>query len=685
MATNIRFQGLVKTTAEIESDKFAGRIGWNTTLARFVAYYNSTQYAQMARRDVLETFAAGIQDSTLGVGLPMFAGTAGRLSTESVANFRSRIGAVNKAGDTMTGALTLSAGNLNVNAGAIQTAGVTRISNGGAGTLTTLSTTGLADLASARVQNLTASQMVATDGSKNLVSWDAATARTNLGIVGADRINRSLKSATASGWCKLATVKATAVGHASTFFVEVVSSGRSTGTTDSQRVRLYVRLKQNSAMSSPIDIMQARYTSEGDSSFSLGYVVEQDDATEKRVSIYVGANSSTHYMRYSVLASFGSTPAIEPVFFEDPTPLASQPTPWVDATPGMLRAGGVTADSYKTADGVERISAGGAGALTTLVTTGLATLQNINIPGLTASRMLSLDASKNVQALDAAGSRALIGAGTSDLALGETSSTAYRGDRGKTAYDHSQATGNLHGTTYAQLASIPAALDAIDGLTPAADRIAYYTGANSAALATLSSFGRSLIDDADQAAARATLGLDGKVLWRDQAKDGSGFSGGWNSLLSASATKRKFAANTWAAGDCLEFEYIGVLNLIAKTLVFEWWLGPNDSTFTGSYYVVVGPSSWALGSGYNYFRLRVVLSCISAGASGAFRYAYEIAHSDSSDLSKTTDWMDMKYDSGQVTTTDTTVDTYFDFACSGLNTGDLMKGIMSKATLNKNV
>lgn len=36
---------------------------------------------------------------------------------------------------------------------------------------------------------------------------------------------------------------------------------------------------------------------------------------------------------------------------------------------------------------------------------------------------------------------------SSSLALGETSSTAYRGDRGKIAYDHSQATGNPHGTT----------------------------------------------------------------------------------------------------------------------------------------------------------------------------------------------------------------------------------------------
>ena len=39
----------------------------------------------------------------------------------------------------------------------------------------------------------------------------------------------------------------------------------------------------------------------------------------------------------------------------------------------------------------------------------------------------------------------------SDLALGDTISTAYRGDRGKTAYDHSQATGNPHGATTANI------------------------------------------------------------------------------------------------------------------------------------------------------------------------------------------------------------------------------------------
>lgn len=42
------------------------------------------------------------------------------------------------------------------------------------------------------------------------------------------------------------------------------------------------------------------------------------------------------------------------------------------------------------------------------------------------------------------------------LALGETSATAYRGDRGKAAYDHSQITsGNPHGTTAADVGARP--------------------------------------------------------------------------------------------------------------------------------------------------------------------------------------------------------------------------------------
>lgn len=44
---------------------------------------------------------------------------------------------------------------------------------------------------------------------------------------------------------------------------------------------------------------------------------------------------------------------------------------------------------------------------------------------------------------------------SASLVLGETSATAYRGDRGKEAYNHSQSTGNPHATTFAELSSKP--------------------------------------------------------------------------------------------------------------------------------------------------------------------------------------------------------------------------------------
>ncbi len=82
---------------------------------------------------------------------------------------------------------------------------------------------------------------------------------------------------------------------------------------------------------------------------------------------------------------------------------------------------------------------------------------------------------------------------SASLSLGETSSTAYRGDRGKTAYDHSQVTtGNPHGTTASDVGADPAGTAAglVDDLSGVSNQATARTnlGLGSAAVEAASAF-----------------------------------------------------------------------------------------------------------------------------------------------------------------------------------------------------
>lgn len=85
---------------------------------------------------------------------------------------------------------------------------------------------------------------------------------------------------------------------------------------------------------------------------------------------------------------------------------------------------------------------------------------------------------------------------------------------------------NFASTVTAALAGkqpLDATLTALAALTIAADKLVYATGSDTFATADLTAFARSLLDDADAAAARATLALGAMAL---QAPDNVNITGG---------------------------------------------------------------------------------------------------------------------------------------------------------------